>query len=99
MLLNLDKATVTQSDIGIVSPYNLQCKKLKQNCKKNGYDDIVIGSAEVFQGQEKSVMIVSTVRSGKKFLGDFLSNAQVHASKSVVYCKEHGIFVHKKRPN
>lgn len=77
MLLNLDKATVTQSDIGIVSPYNLQCKKLKQNCKKNGYDDIVIGSAEVFQGQEKSVMIVSTVRSGKKFLGDFLSNAQV----------------------
>lgn len=77
MILNLDTTSIAQSDIGIVSPYNLQCKRIKQNCKLNGFDDIIIGSAEVFQGQEKSVMIVSTVRSGGKFLGDFLSNAQV----------------------
>lgn len=75
MLLNMD--TVGQSDIGIVSPYKLQCKIIKQNCDKNNYKEIKIGSAEVFQGQEKSVMIVSTVRSGRTILGDFLANAQV----------------------
>lgn len=75
MLLEID--TITQTDIGIVTPYKLQCKILKQNCEKKNYKDIIIGSAEVFQGQEKSVMIVSTVRSGRTKLGDFLANAQV----------------------
>lgn len=76
MLLDMD--TLTQEDIGIVSPYKLQCKIIKQRCEKNNYKDIVIGSAEVFQGQEKTVMIVSTVRSGgRTILGDFLANAQV----------------------
>ena len=75
MLLNMD--IINQSDIGIVSPYKLQCKIIKQNCEKNNYNEIIIGSAETFQGQEKSVMIVSTVRSGRTFLGDFLANAQV----------------------
>lgn len=75
MLLNKDG--IAQSDIGIVTPYKLQCKIIKQNCDKNNYKEIRIGSAEVFQGQEKKVMIVSTVRSGRRNLGDFLANAQV----------------------
>lgn len=75
MLLNM--GTMGQSDIGIVSPYKLQCKIIKQKCDKINYKEIQIGSAEVFQGQEKSVMIVSTVRSGRSVLGDFLANAQV----------------------
>lgn len=75
MLMDMD--TLTQKDIGIVSPYKLQCKYIKQRCDQNNFKQIVIGPAEVFQGQEKTVMIVSTVRSGRTFLGDFLANAQV----------------------
>lgn len=68
---------VAPSDIGIVSPYKLQCKKIRQKCDRNHYNDITIGTAEVFQGQERKVMIMSTVRAKQKNLGDFLSNAQV----------------------
>lgn len=68
---------IAQSDIGVVSPYKLQCKIIKQKRDAMNYGNITIGSAEVFQGQERKVMIMSTVRSGSKFLGDFLSNAQV----------------------
>lgn len=76
MLLNMEK--ITQSDIGIVSPYKLQCKIIKQHCEKINFKEIMIGPAEVFQGQEKPVMIVSTVRSGRNgSLGAFLQNAQV----------------------
>lgn len=76
MLLSMDK--ITQSDIGICSPYKLQCKIIKQHCEKSNRKEIVIGPAEVFQGQERPVMIVSTVRSGRSSaLGDFLQNAQV----------------------
>lgn len=55
---------VACSDIGIVSPYKLQCKILIQYCQRLNYTDITIGTAEVFQGQEKRIMIVSTVRTG-----------------------------------
>lgn len=76
MLMSMD--SITQSDCGIVSPYKLQCKIIKQHCEKNNYKEIVIGPAEVFQGKEKPIMIVSTVRSGRNSaLGDFLQNAQV----------------------
>lgn len=75
MLLNQGK--LAELDIGIVSPYKLQCKKIKERCDQNKFESITIGTAEVFQGQEKKVMIMSTVRSGKRSLGDFLGNAQV----------------------
>lgn len=68
---------IAQSSIGVVTPYKLQCKKIRQKCDRKNYKDITIGSAEVFQGQERKVMIMSTVRTGRKNLGDFLSNAQV----------------------
>lgn len=77
-LLKPNKYQLTQSDIGIVSPYKLQCKIVRQHCDKKRYGDIRIGSAETFQGQERKVMIISTVRSGQKTLGKFLKNPQVH---------------------
>lgn len=64
-------------DIGIVSPYKLQCKKIKEICNLNNFKDVAIGTAEVYQGQEKKVIIISTVRAGNRSLGDFLGNAQV----------------------
>lgn len=67
--------TVKQSDIGIVSPYKLQCKEISRACRQNNFRDITIGSAEIFQGQEKPVMIISTVRTDGK-LG-FVSDPRV----------------------
>lgn len=69
LLLNKDKnisKPILQSDIGVVSPYKLQCKEITRACSKNDYNDITIGTAEVFQGQEKPVIIVSTVCTNGK---------------------------------
>lgn len=60
----ISKRHITQSDIGVVTPYKLQCKVIARACRKNNFNDITIGTAEVFQGQERPVMIVSTVRTG-----------------------------------
>lgn len=67
---------VSQSDIGVVTPYKMQRRKITQACHRFNFDDITIGTAEAFQGQEKPIMIVSTVRSGGNRLG-FVNNARV----------------------
>lgn len=54
----------------------MQRRKIAQACLRAGYGDITVGTAEAFQGQEKAVIIVSTVRSGGSRLG-FVNNARV----------------------
>lgn len=65
-----------QSDIGIVTPYKMQCKKITRDCRNRTWNKITVGTAEVFQGKEKPVMIVSTVRAGGKYLG-FVNDPRV----------------------
>lgn len=67
---------LTQTDIGIVTPYKLQCKKIKKKLKEYGWKKIEVGSVEQFQGQERMIIIISTVRSKVKSIG-FLSNPKV----------------------
>lgn len=67
---------VEQSDIGIVTPYKMQCKKISQACRNRNWNKITIGTSEVFQGKEKPIMIVSTVRAGGKYLG-FVNDPRV----------------------
>lgn len=59
----ISEKPIAQSDIGVVTPYRNQCKFIARACRKNGFKDVTVGTTEVFQGQERSVMIVSTVRS------------------------------------
>lgn len=66
---------ISQSDIGVVAPYKLQCKILANMCRQNDFNDITVGTAEIFQGQERPVMIISTVRTGMT-LG-FVNDPQV----------------------
>lgn len=54
---------ITQNDIGVVTPYRKQRHKISQKLRRLGYDEVTVGTAEVFQGKEKPIMIVSTVRS------------------------------------
>lgn len=64
-------------EIGIVTPYRSQCRNLQRKCLGSEYDGITIGSAEVFQGKEKPVIIISTVRSKGHNLA-FVSDVQVN---------------------
>ncbi|XP_076845743.1 putative helicase mov-10-B.2 [Brachyhypopomus gauderio] len=57
-------------DIGIIAPYRKQVEKLRKAITKTdelekyfGIKDLKVGSVEEFQGQERRVIIVTTVRS------------------------------------
>lgn len=54
---------ITQKDIGIVTPYRKQRFKIQQKFRRLNLDEITVGTAETFQGKEKPVMIISTVRT------------------------------------
>ncbi|KAG4068951.1 hypothetical protein HA402_005099 [Bradysia odoriphaga] len=64
------------SDIGVVSPYRRQCKMIRQACRENDFNDITVGTSETFQGQERKVIIVSTVQSNQCYVGKFVSDPQ-----------------------
>lgn len=53
--------------IGVISPYNAQCGKIRNLLSKFA-KGIKVGSVEEFQGQERRVIIVSTVRSNIEFV-------------------------------
>ncbi|CAO1315928.1 unnamed protein product [Diamesa tonsa] len=58
---NLLRKGLHQLDIGIISPYKAQLTKLRTILGK--LTDIEIGTAEYYQGREKNVIIISTVKS------------------------------------
>ncbi|KAJ0173743.1 hypothetical protein K1T71_010892 [Dendrolimus kikuchii] len=57
------KHTVRQEDIGVVTPYIRQVYHIKEWLRSQGYDGIEVGTVEAFQGKEKRVIIISTVRA------------------------------------
>ncbi|KDR14736.1 putative helicase mov-10-B.1 [Zootermopsis nevadensis] len=59
-----------QQDIGVITPYRKQVEKIKQTFKKCKWEHITVGSVEEFQGQERLVIIISTVRSTVELLQD-----------------------------
>lgn len=61
---------VTAEDIGVVTPYTAQNRDLKDVLVNTGVE---VGSTEYFQGREKNIMIMSTVRSQSSSIG-FLNN-------------------------
>ncbi|KAL1402793.1 hypothetical protein pipiens_000945, partial [Culex pipiens pipiens] len=71
----INERQIREQDIGIVSPYRRQVSFLRQGCRNYGWEEIEVGSAEQFQGREKPVIIVSTVRSQRKHVG-FLANTR-----------------------
>lgn len=77
---------LTIDDIGIISPYKKQCKKIRMECNYRGWHGIQIGSVEVFQGKEKPIIIVSTVRSDGRNIG-FLDNPKVILNSSYSFLK------------
>ncbi|KAM9001976.1 helicase MOV-10 isoform 1-T1 [Sarcophilus harrisii] len=67
---------LSPQNVGVISPYRKQVEKIYQCITKldkelRGLDnikDLKVGSVEEFQGQERSVLLVSTVRSSQNFV-------------------------------
>ncbi|KAF8895854.1 RNA helicase [Gymnopilus junonius] len=57
----------TDADIGVIAPYHAQVQKLKKTLRPIA-EDVKVGSVEEFQGQERKVILISTVRSSKEFV-------------------------------
>ena len=55
-------------EIGVIAPYRRQVQKLRQKLRAEGLEDVMVGSTEEFQGQERRVIIVSTVRSTPQYV-------------------------------
>ncbi|KAJ7676472.1 P-loop containing nucleoside triphosphate hydrolase protein [Mycena rosella] len=58
---------VTDDDIGVIAPYHAQCLKIRAVLRAVA-DGVKVGSVEEFQGQERRVIIISTVRSSREFV-------------------------------
>ncbi|KXJ71865.1 hypothetical protein RP20_CCG019498, partial [Aedes albopictus] len=69
----LNEKPVKQSDIGILTFYARQVSFIKHMCLQRKWYDVEIGSAEQYQGREKAIIVISTVRSIYNRVG-FLSN-------------------------
>ena len=59
---------IDEDDIGVITPYRRQVQKLKRRLEDRGWGDVTVGTTEEFQGQERKVIIVSTVRSNPEFV-------------------------------
>ncbi|KIY67638.1 RNA helicase [Cylindrobasidium torrendii FP15055 ss-10] len=58
---------LNDEDIGVIAPYHAQVVKIRKMLKDTA-SGVKVGSVEEFQGQEKPVIIVSTVRSSQEFV-------------------------------
>lgn len=65
LLLN---ANVNPNDVGVITPYRKQVEKIREFITSNELFPFKVGSVEEFQGQERDVIIVSTVRSHESFV-------------------------------
>ncbi|KAL2712790.1 putative helicase MOV-10 [Vespula squamosa] len=70
---------IEQNHIGIIAPFKQQQYKIINKLEKRNWKDIAVGTVEMFQGREKEIIILTTVRSrlfvhdGIQHIG-FLSN-------------------------
>ncbi|KAK9054834.1 hypothetical protein SSX86_025913 [Deinandra increscens subsp. villosa] len=81
VILNLKDKGIKSEDIGVITPYRQQVLKISKVLETYVGPEIKVGTVESFQGQEREVIIVSTVRStikhdetDKRHCLGFLSN-------------------------
>ena len=75
IIRKLTRNGVKITDIGVISPYALQIKLLKE-FTINKWNKLDVSTIDAYQGSEKEVIILSTVRSNKKGKIGFLKDPQ-----------------------
>ena len=60
---------ITPAMIGVIAPYNKQVQRIRFALKGVDLGDVKVGSTEMFQGQERRIIIISTVRSSEDYVG------------------------------
>ncbi|XP_042321796.1 helicase MOV-10 [Sceloporus undulatus] len=70
------QSQILPKEIGVISPYRKQVEKIRYAINVetelknlNNIKDLKVGSVEEFQGQERRVVLISTVRSSNHYLG------------------------------
>ncbi|CAG0922626.1 unnamed protein product, partial [Notodromas monacha] len=83
---------VLQSDIGVISPYRSQCRRIQIFLRN--FPDIKIGTVEEFQGAERKIIILSLVhtchdgRKGKLFWSESFFASRKHTNVSISRAKQ-----------
>jgi len=54
-VLEMKENKVLAKEIGVITPYRRQVQKIRKKLIKEGYQDVMVGSTEEFQGQERRV--------------------------------------------
>jgi len=64
----LHRLGTAPDDIGIITPYHGQVLKIRQALANSAMSRVKVASVEEYQGQERKVIIISTVRSSKNYI-------------------------------
>uniref|UniRef100_A0A1B6CXC3 RNA helicase n=1 Tax=Clastoptera arizonana TaxID=38151 RepID=A0A1B6CXC3_9HEMI len=64
----LNGLRVKQEDLGIITPYSKQVQKISLALKTKSWNKVKVGTVEQFQGDERLIIIISTVRSSQEIL-------------------------------
>ena len=54
-----------QGDLRVVTPYNAQARRLREELDRAGFPDVPVGTVDKFQGQEGVVVLVSMAASSR----------------------------------
>lgn len=63
LLISNTKPPLKPEEIGIITPYARQAQKIRKLLARAEILNLKVGSVEMFQGQERRIIIVSTVRA------------------------------------
>lgn len=89
-LLSSRNPKVLGREIGIITPYRRQVEKIRTQLRKvNGARETKVGSPEEFQGDERRVIIISTVRAS----ADQLATDQIFRLGFLRNCKRFNVAV------
>lgn len=65
---------VTQNDIAVIAGYAAQVTHMEAMLQQEGLKDVSTGTIDKWQGGEKKIVIISTVRTGMPPKGQFISD-------------------------